>query len=86
MENTDDNTPGKQNPPPSDLLKASADQSQDATDSRLQGDNSPNIPGAANITKDTGERKPARGLEPFEKWEKGEIENLLGELRGHLGG
>jgi phospholipase D1/2 len=30
-------------------------------------------------------RKPARGSEPFEKWEREEMENLLGELRGHLG-
>lgn len=30
-------------------------------------------------------RKPARGSEPFEKWERDEMENLLRELNGHLG-
>jgi phospholipase D1/2 len=30
-------------------------------------------------------RKPARGSEPFEKWERDEMENILRELNGHLG-
>ena len=59
------------------------DQSQVATDNRPQGDNRP---GTTNTVKDAGERKPTRGQEPFEKGEKEEMENLLGELRGHLGG
>ncbi|KAJ8519021.1 hypothetical protein ONZ45_g3982 [Pleurotus djamor] len=29
-------------------------------------------------------RKPARGPEPFEQWERDEMEKLLGELNGHL--
>lgn len=35
--------------------------------------------------KDTKARKPAKGTEPFEKWEREEMEKLLGELNGHLG-
>jgi hypothetical protein len=33
----------------------------------------------------THRRKPARGTEPFEKWEREQMEQLLGQLRGHLG-
>ncbi|KAF9527594.1 phospholipase D [Crepidotus variabilis] len=29
-------------------------------------------------------RRPAKGAEPFEKWEREEMEQLLGELNGHL--
>lgn len=31
------------------------------------------------------QRRAARGAEPFEKWEREEMEALLGELCGHLG-
>lgn len=84
-ETADDNIPGKQNPPPSDPPKASVDQSQEATDNRPQGANGLNTPSTASTPKDAGDRKPARGQEPFEKWEREEMEHLLGELRGHLG-
>lgn len=30
-------------------------------------------------------RRPARGSEPFEKWERDQMEELLGKLNGHLG-
>lgn len=30
-------------------------------------------------------RKPAKRSEPFEKWERDEMEKLLKELNGHLG-
>lgn len=30
-------------------------------------------------------RRPARGSEPFEKWERDEMEKLLGEVNGQLG-
>jgi len=30
-------------------------------------------------------RRPAKGSEPFEKWERDEMEKLLGQLNGHLG-
>ncbi|KAF8895434.1 hypothetical protein BD779DRAFT_1619102 [Infundibulicybe gibba] len=34
--------------------------------------------------KDPKAKKPARGTEPFERWERDEMEKLLGELCGHL--
>ncbi|KAF4577108.1 Phospholipase D1 [Pleurotus pulmonarius] len=34
--------------------------------------------------KDTKGRRSTRGVEPFEKWERDEMEKLLGELNGHL--
>jgi phospholipase D1/2 len=30
-------------------------------------------------------RRPAKGSEPFEKWERDEMEKLLGQLNGQLG-
>ena len=41
---------------------------------------------AINGANGSGEvkRTPSRGHEPFEKWERDEMEKLLGELRGHL--
>lgn len=41
--------------------------------------------GASSSEKDPKTRKPARGIEGFEKWERDEMEALLGELNGHLG-
>jgi hypothetical protein len=34
---------------------------------------------------EASKRRPARGDEPFEKWERDAMEKLLGEVRGHLG-
>jgi len=34
--------------------------------------------------KDQGKRKPAGPNEPFEQWERDEIEVLLNEVQGHL--
>jgi phospholipase D1/2 len=34
---------------------------------------------------EASKRRPARGDEPFEKWEREAMEKLLGEVRGHLG-
>jgi phospholipase D1/2 len=34
---------------------------------------------------EAAKRRPARGDEPFEKWEREAMEKLLGEVRGHLG-
>jgi phospholipase D1/2 len=56
---------------------------QESYDHRVDGQSSSNGTGTPN--KDAGERKPARGLEPFEAWEREEMEQLLSELRGHLG-
>lgn len=39
----------------------------------------------SNSDKDNKQRRPAKGTEPFEKWERDEMEKLLGELCGHLG-
>lgn len=41
--------------------------------------------GATSSEKDPKTRKSARGIEGFEKWERDEMEALLGELNGHLG-
>ena len=41
--------------------------------------------GASSSEKDPKTRRPARGIEGFEKWEQEEMEALLGELNGHLG-
>ncbi|KAJ4482266.1 phospholipase D [Lentinula aciculospora] len=40
--------------------------------------------GATSSEKDPKTRRPARGIEGFEKWERDEMEALLGELNGHL--
>jgi phospholipase D1/2 len=63
--------------------KESGEHGRECSDYHIDGQASFNGPGTPN--KDAGERKPARGLEPFEMWEKEEMEQLLGELRGHLG-
>jgi hypothetical protein len=52
-------------------------------DLHQDGESSSNCAGTPN--KEPSERKPARGLEPFESWEREEMEQLLGGLRGHLG-
>ncbi|KAJ3856607.1 phospholipase D [Lentinula lateritia] len=40
--------------------------------------------GATSSEKDPKTRKSTRGIEGFEKWERDEMEALLGELNGHL--
>ena len=37
-----------------------------------------------SLKADDLRRQPSKGDEPFEKWERDEMEKLLGELRGHL--
>jgi phospholipase D1/2 len=69
------------------------DEGQPATDafsdvSKEHADESPpeSMPNRSSAA--TGESKPrrhAKGTEPFEKWERNEMETLLGELNGHLG-
>lgn len=65
------------------------DEGQPATDvSKEYADEScpESVPSRSSATP--GESKPrkhAKGNEPFEKWERNEMENLLGELNGHLG-
>ena len=45
----------------------------------VDGNNGP------NLSESRQYRKPAKGNEPFERWEREEMEKLLGELNGHLG-
>jgi phospholipase D1/2 len=40
--------------------------------------------GASSSEKDPKTRKPSRGIEGFERWERDEMEALLGQLNGHL--
>lgn len=44
-------------------------------------------PAETTTDKENLKRKPTRasGTEPFEKWERDEMEALLHEIRGHLG-
>ena len=37
-----------------------------------------------SIRTEDMKRAPSRGDAPFERWERDEMEKLLGELRGHL--
>jgi phospholipase D1/2 len=64
--------------------KESGDNIQDDLDPHL-GQVNTNESVTLNKDLGPGERKPARGPEPFEKWEREEMEQLLGELCGHLG-
>lgn len=50
-------------------------------------DGSPNKDGSTHGASKEGAprpRRPTRGAEPFERWERDEMERLLGELNGHL--
>lgn len=44
------------------------------------------VPPAQHDKADEERRKPARADEPFEKWERDEMEKMLDSLNGHLGG
>jgi phospholipase D1/2 len=81
-ENADDNGPDEQTAPKPDSADKSGELAQEASDHRPDGQAS--SAGSGTPNKDSGERKPARGLEPFEAWEREEMERLLGELCGHL--
>lgn len=50
-----------------------------------KGPNASTDAGVGSGEGDTKARKPARADEPFERWERDEMEKLLGELCGHLG-
>lgn len=56
----------------------SKEEADDALDSTPNGS-------TKNSEKEPKARRPAKGAEPFEKWERDEMEKLLGELCGHLG-
>jgi phospholipase D1/2 len=80
-----DNVPGKQECPKVDFVgKGSSENAQAASDHRLEGQTPTTGSVTPNKDSGSGERKPARGPEPFEMWEREEMEQLLGELCGHL--
>ncbi|KAF5382453.1 hypothetical protein D9615_003003 [Tricholomella constricta] len=58
-------------------IRPSKDGIEDATTS------TPNF-STANLEKEPKPRKYAKGTEPFEKWERDEMEKLLGQINGHL--
>ncbi|EJC97886.1 phospholipase D [Fomitiporia mediterranea MF3/22] len=70
-----------------DTLKAKGSVRTSASSSRTQNNRS-QTPSNLGIkdsgTKDDIRRTPSRADRPFEKWERDEMEKLLGELRGHL--
>ena len=71
-------------------------QASDTTDlasetTRDETDDAPTTPSYGGATPSTSneeppkQRRPAKGSEPFEKWEREEMEKLLGQLNGQLG-
>ena len=78
-----------------DIADPTVDESGVADDATTAGMSSPHVStfgdGSGNGApskegKEGGRpRRPTRGVEPFEKWERDEMERLLGELNGHLG-
>ena len=65
-----------------DTLKAKGSIRTSASSTRTE--NRSQTPNTMNNRKDDIRRTPSRVDEPFEKWERDEMEKLLGELRGHL--
>lgn len=85
-ETADDNVPGKQNSPtkPESASNEPNGHTQDPSENQPEGQS--NSSGQGTPPKNAGERKPApRGAEPFDASDREEMENLLGELCGHLG-
>lgn len=67
--------------PSSEKLKGDSDCGKETLDHRPS---TTNISGDKEREKE--KKKPAKPVqEPFEAWEREEMEKLLGELRGHLG-
>jgi len=84
-ETADDNVPGKQNPPtkPESGPNEPNGHAQDPSENQSEGQSTSN--GQDTPPKNANERKSAaRGAEPFDASEREEMENLLGELCGHL--
>ena len=90
-ETADEGAPNKEG----DIADPTVDESGVADDATTAGMSSPHVStfgdGSGNGApskegKEGGRpRRPTRGAEPFEKWERDEMERLLGELNGHLG-
>ena len=65
----------------SDMLKGGGDHGRENPDQRPSATNT-----NCDKEKDKDKKRTTRpDQEPFEAWERDEMENLLGELRGHLG-
>ncbi|KAL1715411.1 hypothetical protein EV715DRAFT_256257 [Schizophyllum commune] len=89
-ETADEGAPNKEG----DIADPTVDESGVADDATTAGMSSPHVStfgdGSGNGApskegKEGGRpRRPTRGAEPFEKWERDEMERLLGELNGHL--
>ncbi|TFK52257.1 phospholipase D [Heliocybe sulcata] len=78
---------GDQGGPPTETANNVAGDGTSEGSATRVGDGSENQASATTPTKDAPQqqsRKPAKGDEPFEKWEREEMEKLLGELNGHL--
>jgi len=75
--------PGKQNDPKPDSV--GSENARGSSDQLLESQTPTNGSVTPNKDSGSGERKPTRGPESFEKWEREEMEELLGELCGHLG-
>lgn len=63
----------------SDTLDMASETSKD------DGDEPPTTPTPSEGPTSSKPRRPTKGSEPFEKWEREEMEKLLGQLNGHLG-
>lgn len=85
----DDNVPGKQkNTPKPDTAQGSVNgHAQEPSEHQSEGQSTSN--GQGTPPKNANDRKSlprgAAGAEPFDASEREEMENLLGELCGHLG-
>lgn len=64
-----------------------ADAAQESRETFCTNDGSDGAPsrGSQLLDKDTRSRKPVNGIEPFTKQERDEMEELLKNVRGHLG-
>ncbi|KAJ7600958.1 phospholipase D [Mycena floridula] len=73
----DEGAPGQEAPVAENVMPSEEKES-------TEGAKPDTIGRSSSTEKDPKSRKPAKGTEPFEKWERDEMEKLLGELRGHL--
>ncbi|KDQ62566.1 hypothetical protein JAAARDRAFT_171033 [Jaapia argillacea MUCL 33604] len=80
-ENNTNGTPGVENGTANDQSHSTQGSENQATSTSPPN---ANANGSGQPDQDAKNRKPAKGDEPFEKWEREEMEKLLGELNGHL--
>ncbi|KXN88185.1 Phospholipase D1 [Leucoagaricus sp. SymC.cos] len=67
------------------LLEANDTASETDRENSSDQPHTPHAPHTPQSNLPSGSRRPAKGTEPFEKWERDEMESLLKELNGHLG-